>query len=186
MTNGNDTTAGGDIAFLVGNSSYGRGDYFTADHDTVHNVGDMQTAQDMQQSWGGFYEHAFYMEATSHWQITNCVIYGVSGRAIQLYTDAQDGYAANNLISDAGTGIIFDGTSSNNVFTRNIVVGSFFLGAVVRGSSFHGSGNTGRRQLPGVQPGGLLRGAGERDRGVRRPPTATPASSTQRLTSSSW
>jgi hypothetical protein len=127
VTNHNEGAGGGEIGFLVGSLRYGRADHFRAVHDIVHNVGDMATATD-ENAPGGFYEHAFYLEASRHWLIANCIIYTVSGRGIQLYPHAGSGRAVHNLIDGSGTGVIFDGTSSRDVFRRNIVVGSFVLG----------------------------------------------------------
>ena len=131
------------VCFIVGsNVGFGAGDDFLADHDVVHNCGDLATRdQQSPDPLTGFYEHAFYMENTTGFRITQTIMYAISNRCVQLYPHAVDGEVDHNLCVGAGTGVIVDATSSGNTITRNIITGASVQGGIAQGSTLTGGGN---------------------------------------------
>jgi hypothetical protein len=131
------------VCFIVGsNIGYGPGDDFLADHDVVHNCGVLATRdQQSPDPLSGFYEHAFYMENTAGFRITQTIMYGIANRCVQLYPHAVDGEIDHNLCVGAGTGVIVDSTSSGNTITRNIITGASVQGGIAQGSTLVGGGN---------------------------------------------
>jgi hypothetical protein len=131
------------VCFIVGsNAGYGAGNHFLAVRDVVHNCGDMATrSQQSPDPETGFYEHAFYIENSTGFRITQTIMYAISNRCVQLYPDAVGGMVDHNLCDGAGTGVIVDAGSSGNEITRNIITGAVVQGGIAQGSTLQGTGN---------------------------------------------
>jgi hypothetical protein len=131
------------ICFMVGSTAgYGPGDNFLADHDVVHNCGDLNTRTNQAGDPNtGFYEHAFYMENTTDFRIANTIMYGISNRCVQLYPHAVYGMIDHNVCDGSGTGVIVDSTSQGNVITKNIICNTVVQGALAEGSVLSTGGN---------------------------------------------
>jgi hypothetical protein len=137
------------VCFIVGsNIGYGAGDDFLADHDVVHNCGELATRDRQSPDPGsGFYEHAFYMENTTGFRITQTIMYAIADRCVQLYPHAVDGEVDHDLCVGAGTGVIVDATSSGNTITRNIITGASVQGGIAQGSTLVGGANVADRNV---------------------------------------
>jgi len=113
----NDNTA---ICFVVGSASYGHATGAQITRNRIHHCGRLP-------AWN--HDHGIYVEDATGTRITENYIYDNADRGIQFYPDAQDSYAARNVIDGNGQGVIFAGgdegqgyvASRNNVVEFNVI-----------------------------------------------------------------
>jgi parallel beta-helix repeat protein len=113
----NDNTA---ICFVVGSASYGHATGALITRNRIHHCGRLP-------AWN--HDHGIYVEDATGTRITENYIYDNADRGIQFYPNAQDSYAAHNVIDGNGQGVIFAGgdegqgyvASRNNVVEFNVI-----------------------------------------------------------------
>ena len=87
--------------------------------------------------------HGIYVSRTSGTTvIRNNLIYGNGERGVQLYPEANGVILKNNVLDDNGTGLVYDGSSSNNTVSNNIFTFANYNWNAHSHKNLTGTGNT--------------------------------------------
>lgn len=87
------------------------------------------------------HNHGIYVGDSRQAKIVGNRIYGNADRGVQLYPDAQGTLVEGNTIDGNAQGIVFDGSSSNNVVRANVISNPRVSYNVYSPGAAHGSSN---------------------------------------------